>query len=747
MRRPSTNQDLPDQIATWLTLALVLLYTYGNFFALPYTGLYFIESSGRIVRVYLPSAVQPGDELVQVGAVRLEDFRRDAAPAPFWGLAKGSVVPLVVERDGQTLNVDWTMPGFTWGEFFNLRLSNQWWLSYVFWAIGALAVLGLRPRRRLQRLFAAFNFLTALWLIASVVSRWHLWLSPEVLRSAIWLSLPVYWHLHWVFPEPLRRLPRWVGGLLYGLAGLAALAEWLQLLPPTLYALALLLAPAGSLVFLGLHLLFQRQTRRAAFTLLAGAGLSLVPAIIIGVSSALLGLASEIALAGLLGLPLLPLTYLIAIYRHRFGGLELRVNRAISIYLFLVIVLLGLVLAGGALEAALPGDHGGLIVVVVLLVGLVGVLGAVFAFAPFQRWVERTLLGVPPTPPGLMETYASRIGTCLELPTLIRLLREEVLPALLIRQSALLCEEAGAWRSLYADGVAEADHPAAPLPALLAEAGRFRPPDGEHAAGSQWVRLALALPATAPAPSVWLLGKRDPDDFYAATELPVLQALANQVAVALRNIRQAADLHALYQADVDRAELERASLARELHDGPLNDLGRLAGQAGPETAPAEAQPDYLAAITSLRQTISGLRPVMLSFGLPAGLTGLAHALHERWPGGPQLALEAPMGPWRYPPQVETHAYRIAQQACANALRHAGATEIRLSAAFAADQLDLTIEDNGRGFEVGTDLTQWLARRHFGLAGMHERAALIGAALHVQSAPGQGTRVRLVWPAA
>ena len=49
--------------------------------------------------------------------------------------------------------------------------------------------------------------------------------------------------------------------------------------------------------------------------------------------------------------------------------------------------------------------------------------------------------------------------------------------------------------------------------------------------------------------------------------------------------------------------------------------------------------------------------------------------------------------------------------------------------------------------MGTDLTQWLARRHFGLAGMHERAALIGAALHVQSAPGQGTRVRLVWPAA
>ena len=58
-----------------------------------------------------------------------------------------------------------------------------------------------------------------------------------------------------------------------------------------------------------------------------------------------------------------------------------------------------------------------------------------------------------------------------------------------------------------------------------------------------------------------------------------------------------------------------------------------------------------------------------------------------------------------------------------------------------------VEDDGRGFAVGPDLAEWLEHHHFGLAGMHERAALIGGGLQIESAPGRGTRLRLVWPVA
>jgi signal transduction histidine kinase len=57
-----------------------------------------------------------------------------------------------------------------------------------------------------------------------------------------------------------------------------------------------------------------------------------------------------------------------------------------------------------------------------------------------------------------------------------------------------------------------------------------------------------------------------------------------------------------------------------------------------------------------------------------------------------------------------------------------------------------VEDDGIGFELGEapDLAAFLSRRHFGLAGMHERAELIGARMVVDSKPGQGTRVLVAW---
>jgi GAF domain-containing protein len=74
---------------------------------------------------------------------------------------------------------------------------------------------------------------------------------------------------------------------------------------------------------------------------------------------------------------------------------------------------------------------------------------------------------------------------------------------------------------------------------------------------------------------IWLLGRRDPDDFYAQSEISVLQTISNQTAIALNNIAHAELLHALYQADIERQEKERAALARGLHDEVLNQLAVL----------------------------------------------------------------------------------------------------------------------------------------------------------------------------
>lgn len=71
-----------------------------------------------------------------------------------------------------------------------------------------------------------------------------------------------------------------------------------------------------------------------------------------------------------------------------------------------------------------------------------------------------------------------------------------------------------------------------------------------------------------------------------------------------------------------------------------------------------------------------------------------------------------------------------------------------SGSLEAGRVELTVEDDGIGFESGEslDLAGLLAGKHFGLAGMVERAALIGAQLQIDSAPQRGTRVRVSWSA-
>ena len=101
---------------------------------------------------------------------------------------------------------------------------------------------------------------------------------------------------------------------------------------------------------------------------------------------------------------------------------------------------------------------------------------------------------------------------------------------------------------------------------------------------------------------------------------------------------------------------------------------------------------------------------------------------------------------RFDPNIELHIFRIVQQACDNALRHAKATNIQIQGVIEAGLIDLTIKDDGIGFdaEKQMDLVQALANQHYGLAGMLERGALIGAQVDITTQPESGTRVRITW---
>ena len=722
----------------WLSAALIMIFTYAKFFHLPYAGFDIVGDTGEIYEVYVaapPGAdLQVGDQLIRVGSISLDRFRDDFWVTLFDDVQPGQVAPLDIVRQGQPASISWVIPGHNAPEAWQ-RLNSEWLLAWAFWAAGAFTSLHLRPRDERQRLLSAFNFTTAVWLMAGAVSRWHLWGSPLVLRSAVWLSLPLYLHLHWVFPQPLGRLPRagvWAAYL--AALGIAAL-EWLQIPPRNAYVGGFVATVVGSFALLIVHARRQPRQRRDVRLLWAIAGLALLFPIVVVVIE-LFGPTVPLAGGVFLVFPALPVAYLYTAYRRQMGANELRANRWLAVYIFSILALLIFILLSTLFNpwpdraGAAAGVGAALMAVVVTALG----------FDRFQRWLEGRLLGIPPAVRSLPEAHAAQVATKVSQQALADLLAQEVLPRLLVRQWALVGCEAGRLSLLRAAGVEAAQLPQdGQMAALQALAGRYLPP-GEPSP-CPWARVILPLNVGDKLIGLWLLGRRDPDDFYAGLEITALQAVAAQTAIALANISQTERLRLLHQINIERQEVERTRLARELHDEVLNQLGILINYE-------DIQPGLVAGLTALaerlRHTISGLRPKVLDFGLPVALEHLADDLAERARDSLAVTVEVAGDGERYPGHVEEHIYRIVQQAAENALEHAHAARLLITGRLEAGLIDLTVDDDGQGFDASphADLNTYAARRHYGLTGMFERAALIGAQLKIDSGPGRGTRVRL-----
>src|SRR6185369_8571436 len=100
-----------------------------------------------------------------------------------------------------------------------------------------------------------------------------------------------------------------------------------------------------------------------------------------------------------------------------------------------------------------------------------------------------------------------------------------------------------------------------------------------------------------------------------------------------------------------------------------------------------------------------------------------------------------------PSDIRTACFRIAQEALANAARHAGASEVKLQLKLAGNDLELTVSDNGAGFDLERHRSPEERKNHVGLVTMAERANLLGGSLDIDTAPGRGTRIRASLPIA
>jgi signal transduction histidine kinase len=225
------------------------------------------------------------------------------------------------------------------------------------------------------------------------------------------------------------------------------------------------------------------------------------------------------------------------------------------------------------------------------------------------------------------------------------------------------------------------------------------------------------------------------------------QARAKQLAMEVAERRRAEErIKTLLGRIVTVQEEERSRLARDLHDQLGQQLTALRltlsllkeQRVADEALKQVERADGIA--TRLDHDVDRLawelRPAALGeFGLRAALDALVRQWSEFHGITVNLALP-PAFDARLPPEVENQLYRVAQEALNNVSKHAEATTAAVSLEHANGIVQLSVQDDGRGF----DMQKVQHHPGMGLAGMRERVALVGGDMAVESSDGQGTTV-------
>jgi len=204
----------------------------------------------------------------------------------------------------------------------------------------------------------------------------------------------------------------------------------------------------------------------------------------------------------------------------------------------------------------------------------------------------------------------------------------------------------------------------------------------------------------------------------------------------------------------DVREEERRRWARELHDQTLQGLAAahigltvaLETDGPPRKEMIEkAITGVEGEITALRGLITELRPAVLEqLGLDAGLQNLATVCGERYGLDVDVLVNLPaMNRHReeLDDELEATIYRIAQEALNNAARHAEASHAIVRVGRDANDIVVTVADDGQGFDTEASTSG------FGMIGMHERSAILGGKIDIDSEDGKGTTVRATLPLA
>jgi signal transduction histidine kinase len=428
----------------------------------------------------------------------------------------------------------------------------------------------------------------------------------------------------------------------------------------------------------------------------------------------------------------MPAALAIAILRYRLYEIDVIINKAV---------------AYGLLAAAVTAVY---VVVVVGFGSLVGygtgspvlttatAVAIALLFQPFRRQAQRVanrlVFGERATPYQVLSDFAERMGGTYGLDDVV------------LRMAEILAQGTGAKRVDVWLRVGRELRRAASWPEGGVMPGSL--PLGQDDALPPFVEVTRAVAVRHDEDLLGALTLEKPrSEPLTPTEDKLLQDLASQAGLVLRNVRLAAELQvtidelrASRRRLVEAQDDERRRIERNLHDGAQQQLVALNVQLGllarladdPERvrqAATQLQDALREALDDLRNLARGIYPPLLA---DEGLVAALQAQSRRAAVSTTIAAN---GIGRYPREVEAAVYFCVLEALQNVAKYAEAGAAVVSMAERDGSLVFTIEDDGRGFDASA------TRRGTGLQGMADRVDAIGGTLDVRSTPGQGTRVQ------
>jgi signal transduction histidine kinase len=628
----------------------------------------------------------------------------------------------------------------------------------VFGVVGAL-IASRRPDNRIGWMFLVGGFLGPL---QEAGGQWgiygaHLRADPLPLAELgawlpNWVWVPVTLgmasFLFLLFPTGHPPTPRWrIAGWISGV-GLTLAALALALTPGPLENFRSVRNPVGlpfgrevllSLVDVGLSLallgailcmasLFVRLRRssgdeRAQLRWLISAAVFLMA----GFAAAIVGqfdsrtvpsLIVPWIIAGFIGLPV---ATAIAILKYRLYDIDVVISKTV-VY--------------GVLLAIIAVDYLAIVVGIGTLIGnranpfLTAVAAGIVAitFQPINRrltrFANRLVYGKRATPYEVLSEFSERVGSAYST--------EDVLP----RMARLIVEGTGAvrgdvWLRIQEDWRLEASWPTDAPPPTAPDDDGGRAFEVRHQ-GEELGALSLVKPANDP---------------ITPAEERLLEDLAAQAGLVLRNVRLLEDLRASRRRLVTAQNDERRRLERDIHDGAQQHLVALMVKLRVLEALAKKDPARVAgaveelkgqaqdALETLRDLARGIYPPVLAD------RGLAAALEAQTRGGPVPVAISPDGVGRLPQEVEAAVYFCVLEALQNVAKYSEASSADLTLRQIDGSVEFEVRDNGRGFDPAT------TPRGSGLQNMADRLEALGGTLVVTSAPGDGTTVLGRVPAA